>query len=114
MWRGHNSDGIGSFILRSMGEIVRSLANLPSHIFDVLQGLRLNFPFSGLRKLWSATDAEIVPQAEPRTLGQHLVMSPVCSRHIACAERPDIRCFEHLLKLLDFVNDALDIHKHTV
>jgi hypothetical protein len=41
-------------------------------------------------------------------------MSPVCRRYIACAERPYIRRFKHFLKLLDFVNDALDIHKLSI
>jgi hypothetical protein len=77
-------------------------------------GLRLNFPSSGLRNLWSATDAEIMPQAEPGAMGQHLIMSAVRSRYIACAEWPYVRRFKHLLQLPDFVNDALDIHKHSI
>jgi hypothetical protein len=81
---------------------------------DVLKGLRLKFASSGWRELWSATDAEIMPQAEPGALGQHLIMPPVCSGYITCAEWPYIRRFEHFLKLLDFINDALDIHRHSI
>jgi hypothetical protein len=34
----------------------------------------------------------------------------VRSRDVACAEWPNIRRFEHFLKLLDVANDALNVH----
>jgi hypothetical protein len=37
-------------------------------------------------------------------------MSSIRSRDVACTQRPYIRCLEHLLQLLDFVNDAFYVH----
>jgi Protein of unknown function (DUF3592) len=46
--------------------------------------------------LRSATNAVALPQPKPRASGQHLIMSPICSRDVAWAEGPNIRSFEHL------------------
>jgi hypothetical protein len=32
------------------------------------------------------------------------------SRDVACAEWPNIRRFEHFLKLLNLINDAVSVH----
>ncbi|MHB8218080.1 MAG: hypothetical protein ACYDDS_18560 [Candidatus Sulfotelmatobacter sp.] len=37
-------------------------------------------------------------------------MSSIRRRDVACAEWPDIRRFEHFLKLLNIVNDAFHVH----
>ena len=37
-------------------------------------------------------------------------MPSIRSPEVACAERPDIRRFEHLLELLNLVNDAFNVH----
>jgi hypothetical protein len=41
---------------------------------------------------------------------EHFVVPSIRSRDVACAEWPYIRRFEHLLKLLDVVNDAFNVH----
>jgi hypothetical protein len=38
----------------------------------------------------------------------------VRSRDVACAEWPRIRRFEHFLDLLDFVNDAFNVHSVSI
>ena len=57
-----------------------------------------------------AADTKILPQLEPRAASQQFIMPSIRSRDVACAEWPDIRCFEHFLKLLDFVNNAFNVH----
>jgi hypothetical protein len=52
----------------------------------------------------------MLPQPKPRAVREHFVMSAIGSRDVGCAEWPNIRRFEHLLKLLDVVNDALNVH----
>ena len=37
-------------------------------------------------------------------------MPSIGSSDVACAERPNVRRFEHFLKLLDVVNDAFNVH----
>jgi hypothetical protein len=47
--------------------------------------------------LRSATDPKILPKPKPRAMGEHFVVSSICSRDVACAEWPYIRRFEHFL-----------------
>jgi hypothetical protein len=58
----------------------------------------------------SAANPEMLPQPKPRAVREHLVVSPIRSREVACAERPNIRRFEHFLELLNLVNDAFNVH----
>ena len=37
-------------------------------------------------------------------------MPSICSKDVGFLEWSDVRTFKHLLKLLDIVNDALNIH----
>src|SRR5579863_10305571 len=62
------------------------------------------------RILGPATDTKILPQPEPGTAGEGLIMPSVRSRDIACAEGPDVRCLEHFLKLPDVLNHAFNVH----
>ena len=80
----------------------------------LLRVLSLDFSYSEFRKLRSATDAEILPKAKPWAVSQHLIVPPICSRYIIWAEWPYIRSFEHLFELLDFINDAFNVHLLTV
>ena len=41
---------------------------------------------------------------------EHFVVPPIGSRDVACAERSNIRRFEHFLQLLDVVDDAFNVH----
>ena len=41
---------------------------------------------------------------------KHFVVPSICSRDVACAERPNVRRFEHFLQLLDLIDDALNVH----
>jgi hypothetical protein len=73
--------------------------------------------FSGLgvarAKYWrlcSATDAEMLPQAEPGAIRESLIMPLVGRRNVAGAEWPDVGCLVHLLQLLNVVNDAFNVH----
>ena len=47
---------------------------------------------------------------KPRAMREHFIVPSICSRDVACAERPDVRRFEHFLQLLDVVNDAFNVH----
>jgi hypothetical protein len=58
----------------------------------------------------SATDAIPLPKPKPRATGLLLIMPPIRSREVACAEWPTIRRFEHFLQLLNLVNDAFNVH----
>ena len=44
-------------------------------------------------------------------MGEHLVMPSIRGRDVTGAERPNIRCFEHFLQLLNFVDDAFHVHR---
>ena len=41
---------------------------------------------------------------------KHFIVPSIRSREVACAEWPDIRRFEHLLYLLNLVNDAFNVN----
>jgi hypothetical protein len=60
--------------------------------------------------LSATTNSVVLPDAKPRALRQLFVVSSIGSRNVACAEGPNIRCFEHFLKLLDIVNGAFHVH----
>jgi hypothetical protein len=62
------------------------------------------------RILGPATDTKILPQPEPGTVGEGLIMPSIRSRDIACADGPDVRCLEHFLKLPDVINNAFNVH----
>jgi len=62
------------------------------------------------RGLGAATDSEALPQLEPGALGEHLVVPAIGGSNVALGERTNVRSFEHLLKLLDVVDDAFDVH----
>jgi len=52
----------------------------------------------------------VLPQPKPRTMREHCIVPSIGSRDVAWAEWPNIRRFEHFLKLLDVVNDAFHVH----
>jgi hypothetical protein len=54
------------------------------------------------------------PELKPRAVRQHLVVPAIRGGDVGCAEWPGVRSFEHLLQLLNFVNDAFDVHSPTV
>jgi len=58
----------------------------------------------------SAANPVLLPQPEPRAVREHFIVLSISSRDVACAEWPNIRRFEHFLKLLDIVNDAFNVH----
>jgi hypothetical protein len=59
--------------------------------------LALSFPELECRGFRPAADAKILPQSEPWTLRKHFVVPSICSGDVACAERANIRRFEHFL-----------------
>ena len=79
-----------------------------------LRGLTVTFAQSEHWLLGSAADTKILPEPEPRTVGMHFIMASIRGRDVACAEWPDIRRFEHFFKLLDFVNNAFNVHSPIV
>src|SRR5437764_4677403 len=62
------------------------------------------------RSLGPATYPIALPEPEPRAVGQLLIVPSIGSRDVACAEGPNIRRFEHFLKLLDVVNYSFNVH----
>jgi hypothetical protein len=60
--------------------------------------------------LRSAADSVLLPKPKPRAMREHFVVPSIRRRDVACAEWPNIRCFEHFLQLLDVVNDAFNVH----
>jgi hypothetical protein len=41
---------------------------------------------------------------------EHFVVPSIRGTDVACAERPNVRRFEHFLKLLNLVDDAFNVH----
>lgn len=64
--------------------------------------------------LGSAADTKILPEPKPRTIGVYCIMPSIRRREIGRSEWPDIGRFEHFLKLLDFVDNAFNVHLTTV
>ena len=65
------------------------------------------------RGLRAAADAIGLPEFEPRAVSHGFIVPSICGGDIAGAERSDIGSFEHLLKLLNFTDNALDIQSTT-
>jgi hypothetical protein len=59
--------------------------------------LAIDFAESEYRGVGSATNAIALPQAKPRTMGEHFVVPSIRSRDVAWAEWSYIRRFEHFL-----------------
>lgn len=70
--------------------------------FDLVQ--------SKLRRVGSAANAIALPEAKPRAVREHRVVSSIGGRNVTFAEGPDIRRLKHFSELLDVVNDAFDVH----
>jgi hypothetical protein len=49
------------------------------------------------RRLMSATHAITLPKPKPRAVRQRFIVPAIRSREVTCAERPNIRRFEHFL-----------------
>ena len=62
------------------------------------------------RGLATPTNAIPLPKPKPRAVREHFVVPSIGSRDVACAEWPNVRRFEHFLKLLNLVNDAFNVH----
>ena len=58
----------------------------------------------------SAANTEMLPQPKPRAVREHFVVPSISSRDVACAQRSNVRRFEHFLYLLNIVNDAFNVH----
>jgi hypothetical protein len=54
----------------------------------------------------------MLPQPKPWAGRKYFIVPSIRGRDVACAKRSNIGSFEHLLELLDVVNDAVDIHIH--
>jgi hypothetical protein len=65
-------------------------------------------------RLGSTTDPIPLPYPKPRAVREHLVVPSIGSRDVACAERSNVRRFEHFLQLLDIVNDAFNVHSVSI
>jgi hypothetical protein len=76
--------------------------------------LAFGFACPESRGLGSAADTIALPEPEPRAMGEHFVVPSIGSRDVACAEWSDVRRFEHLLELLDVVNDAFNVHSVSI
>lgn len=87
---------------RGLGCASREDANELELAFDLTE--------SACRRPRSAADAKLLPQPEPRAVRQHFIVPSICSRDVACAEWSNVRRFEHLLQLLDVVNNAFHVH----
>jgi len=70
----------------------------------------VNLKSQCLTRSGAAANPVLLPKAKPRTMREHFVVPSIRRRDVACAERPNIRCFEHFLELLDVVNDAFHVH----
>ena len=62
----------------------------------------------------SATNPEVLPKTKPRAMREHFVVPSIGSRDVACAQRPNVRRFEHFLKLLNLPNDAFNVHSVSI
>ena len=62
----------------------------------------------------SAAHSELLPQPKPRAMREHFVVPSIGSSKVACAEWPNIRPFEHFLKLLNIVDDAFNVHSVSI
>jgi hypothetical protein len=72
--------------------------------------LAFSLPSPQSRGFSSAADAKMLPELEPGAMCELFVVPSIGSRDVTCGERPDIGRFKHFLKLLNVVNDALDVH----
>ena len=45
----------------------------------------------------SAANPKLLPKAKPRAVREHFVMPSIGSRDVACAQRSNVRRFEHFL-----------------
>jgi hypothetical protein len=74
--------------------------------------LAFHFTESDYRRLRSAADAIALPQTEPRAMGEHLIVPPIGSRNVRCAQRSAVRHCQDALKPLDLGNDSFNFHSH--
>ena len=52
----------------------------------------------------------MLPELKPRAMRQHLIAPSIGGRDVSCTEWSNVRRVEHFLDLLNFVNDAFDVH----
>jgi len=52
----------------------------------------------------------MLPQLEPGTIRQRLIVPSIRRRDIACAEWSNVRSFIQLFELLNLIDDPLDVH----
>jgi hypothetical protein len=60
--------------------------------------------------LRSAADSVVLPQPEPWAVRELFIVPSIRRRDVACAQWPNIRSLEHLLQLLNVIDDSLNIH----
>jgi hypothetical protein len=58
----------------------------------------------------SAANAIALPNAKPRAMREHFVVSSIRSREVARAQRPGIGHCEDALKVLDFDDSSVNVH----
>jgi len=72
--------------------------------------LALNFTQSKRWGLGSATDAIPLPEPKPRAVGLLLIVPPIRSREVACAQWSRVGHREDALQPLDFSNALFSVH----
>src|SRR4029077_6798308 len=90
--------------------IARTEITLPPRVLCHVEVSVFSFPQPLGRGFASAAAAKMLPQPEPGAMREHLVVPSIGSRDVTRAEWPNIRRFEHFLKLLNLVNDAFNVH----
>jgi hypothetical protein len=83
-------------------------------VFESLLRLALSFTQLNDWGLGSATDAVPLPKPKPRAVGLLLIVSPIRSREIACAQRSRVGHHEDALQPLDFSNGLLGVHSVSI
>jgi len=63
------------------------------------------------RSLRSAANPVVLPELEPRAMRQRFIVPSIRGRDIGFFKRPDIRSFEHLFQLLNFIDYAFNVHR---
>lgn len=72
--------------------------------------LVVDFTESEDRRLGPAADSIVLPESKPRAMGELLVVLPIGSREVACAQRSGVPLREEALQPLDVINGPFNIH----
>jgi hypothetical protein len=82
-------------------------------VTDIPRRLQLAICFARLqsRRLRAATDAEMLPEAKPRTVGEQFVMPLICGREVSGAQWPGIGNGKEAFQALNFDNGLLGVQR---